>query len=577
MTSTPLPDHSNSLTKSKAEALGQFSIIKDTIETFIGSPPLDYYSKMNFTTIPLELTNPRFGVIEYKNNTNQYILELSEQLLTQYKKYLDPILWREAYLLHLPFTIRQVPQAADLGLYCYYQHALKTKKQRHRFLQIWESVSPQIEYHAYRYYPTAGFIFFDNVVDGSFLRMAKDWFNPFSQLSNPMVSDTFTANLERWMFNYQRPITPLELKVLRGLYDCLDCSQIELAEKLKLRQPTVSTVIKRLTEKHLLRLSVFENFPVIGLRPQAIHIEMNESITNEKLKKLVHRIRYTLSLIEFDKHLLTYFLIPIERISRFRQWIKQLARAGDVSLPKIRTISERIQSWNFDLFDIKTQNWQIDVEMVIDSFERLVREDLTWHLPPLNSIKFESHSKFQSIKLQPEDFIYMSRATDAYLATNKAKFYEAYEARVAGYEESRHMAYRRRIQFLEEQNLLSPPIGFGAIHLGLNTSINLFLETSLEESLRILTACQLFPRISGNIHGDGSSTVTILVPDAYAISIYTALTNFFLTQNISAITSVYPSWEGSGWLNRSPVSPTNYDFNYGRWIWVKDTLPYTKF
>jgi hypothetical protein len=576
MTPNPLPNQTTPHNASKATAISRFTEIMGTIETIIESPPLYHYNQIYFTPIQLELTNSRFGVIEHKDASNRFTLEISEQLVTQYTKYLDPILWREAYLLHLPYIIRQVPQAADLGLYCYYRYALKTKKQRHRFLQIWETVSPPIEYHAYRYYPTAGFPFFENVVDGSFLRKVKDWFKPFDQLSAHISTDTYTANLERWMFNYQRPLKPIEFKVLRGLYDCLNCSQIELAEKLHLRQSTVSTVIKRLAEKHLLRLSVFENFPVIGLQPQTIQIETTEGKIIEKIKKLVHRIRYTLSLMEFDNCLLISFLIPIERISRFRRWVKQLAAAGGLSSPKIRLISERIQSWNFDLYDIQTQNWQLAIEAILDNFQRLIQEDLTQHLPPLNRFKFRTQSKNKTMKLQPEDFVYMSRATDAFLATDKAKFYEAYEARLAGFEDSRHMTYRRRIQFLEEQDLLSPPIGLGIIHMGLNSSINLFLETPLEESVKILSACQLFPRTLGNIHSDGNSTITILVPDVYAIPIHSALNEFFSSQSIPVSTYLLPSWKGSGWLARYPVNSTNYDFEQCKWIWVKDSLPFIK-
>ena len=570
------PNHPNqtmSLTQSQEEAINAFSDTTTTITTILGSPPIDYYSKINFIPFPLKLTGSRFGAKEHKNEMNQFYLELSQDLLTQHSKYLNLILWREAYLTHLPHFIRQVPEAADIGLYCYYRHALRTKKQRNQFLQLWQTISPPINYTFYRYYPTAGFEYFDNLVDGKFLKMVKKWFKPFIKLSTPMNTGTYTENLERWMFNYHRTLRPIELKILRGLNRCLNCSQIELAEKLKLRQPTVSQVIRRLAEKHLLRLIIFDNYPILGLQPITVQFTTSNMIIINSLLKLISKIRYALAIQEFDSQLLASFLIPTERMTRFRQWLKQIASSYNLVPPVSRLISERIHARNFDLYNPKNGGWSLEIETIFDNFLRLISEEWTPHLPPINSFKMSSSHLKRDIKIRKQDFIYMQRASDAFLATNRMKFFESHELRTAGYRESEHMAYRRRVSVLEKHKIISSPIGLGLLNIGLNTALHVQIESSKEETHRIFSACQLFPHIAGRIFKDGTGVATLLIPSESAVSFQKSLNELFLNFDIPARTAIRPAWEAYGWTGPYTIDSINYDFEKDRWIWTKDTLP----
>ncbi|MHA2406241.1 MAG: hypothetical protein ACXADB_01380 [Candidatus Hermodarchaeia archaeon] len=573
MTHTPLPDQVNNLNQSVAEVINTFNKIANTIETTLGSPPINYYTTIKFEPVPFKLTGPRFGVTETKIDSKQYALEISQDILTKYSKYLDPILWREAYLLHLPHNIRQVPQAADLGLYYYYCHALINKKQRNQFLNIWQTVSPPIDYAFYRYYPTLGFDYFDNLVDGEFHKMVKDWFKPFTQLSTPMNTENYTANLERWMFNHHQVLRPIELKILRGLNDCLTCSQIELAEKLNLRQPTISQAIRKLAEKHLLRLVVFENYPNFGLQPVTVKFTISHMVTKNYLLKLISGIRYALSIQEFDTMLLASFLIPTERITRFRQWIKQIASYYDLILPELRMISERLDASNFEMYYPHMGGWQIEVESLLDNFLRLLAEEWTPHLPLVNSFKISSTSLKKKIRIMQEDFIYIQRASDAFLATEQMKFYESHELRKAGYKESEHMAYRRRVKFLENHQAISPPIGLGLLNIGLNSVIHLYLEEPLEETLRIFKACQLFPKIAAKVYEDGTGTATILVPSEIAVNFKKSITEVLLNLDIIPVTSIRPAWKAYGWTGPPIFNSVNYNFDRCKWIWTKDTLP----
>jgi len=577
MTPTQPPNQAKSINHSIEEAIKAFDTIAATVETILQVSPIDQYKTIEFTPISLKLNEARFGAKEHKDTKNQNILELSQDLLFEYSKYFMPVLWREAYLLHLPYSVRQVPQAADLGLYCYYRYGLKKQQQRRRFLQLWEAVSPPIEFPTYRYYPTAGFVFFDNVVDGTFLQKATVWLKPFDQISSSMTTDAFTENMERWMVNYQRRLRPIELKVLRALSSCLKCSQMELAKELNLPQPTISQVIKRLTKKHLLRLILFENYPIIGLQPITVKFIVPRLSKIAYLKKFISRIRYALTLHEFDDMLLASFILPIERMTRFQQWLRQIASSLDLTLPEVMLITERLHAQHFDLYNPKKDGWPTEYESTIDSFYRLISEDWVQHLPTINFYKHTTSKSERPIKLRHQDFIYIQRASDPFLATSHMKFYESHELKQAGYKESEHMAYRRRVKYLEKHKVISPPLGIGLIHAGLNTSIYLYLGTEVEETRRIITACQVFPHLAGRIFNDGTGSATIRIPNASAIAVKTAINEYFSGQNIPAKISVHPSWRGFAWTGPKTIDPINYDFNKGKWLWTKDTLPLPKF
>jgi DNA-binding Lrp family transcriptional regulator len=573
MTPSQSKNQTSFFNQAQAEAINKFDAIATRIESLLGSPPIDNYSTMSFAPFPLQLKGPRFGVKEHKDKKDQNVLQFSKDLLIQYPKYLEPILWREAFLLHLPSSIREVSLAADLGLYCYYRFGLRTKKQKDRFLQIWQTTSPPIDYAFYRYYPTAGFEYFDNIVNGNFLKMVKDWFKPFIRLSTPITPNTYTENLERWMFNHHRILRPIELKILRGLNECLTCSQVELAEKLRIRQPTVSQTIRRLAEKHHLRLNVFIDYSRLGLQLTAVKFTSLKMRHIETLTQLFSRIRYAFAIQEFDNQLLADFLIPTERATRFRQWLRQISSNLDLKLPEIFLISERMHARNFDMYDSSKGGWFLEIESIIDNFSKLLSEEWIEHIPPINFYKLASPNLKKRIKIRREDFIYMQRASDAYLATRHLKFYESHELKKAGYKESEHMAYRRRVKYLKKIKLISPPLGLGLLHVGLNSILNLHLETPREKTRSIFTALQLLPHISCRIFEDGTGVATLPVPSANAVQLKTSLGDLFSTLDISAIISMRPAWKSYGWTGPSTISIANFDIDNNKWIWTKDTLP----
>ena len=573
MTPSQSRDQTTFLSQAQAEAIKEFDAVAAMIENILESPPIDHYSTMSFASFPLQLKGPRFGVKEYKDKKDQNVLQFSKDLLTKYQKYLEPILWREAFLLHLPNSIREVSLAADLGLYCYYRFGLRTKKQKDQFLQIWQTASPSIDYTFYRYYPTAGFEYFDNLVDGNFLKMAKEWFKPFIQVTTPISAETYTENLERWMFNYHRKLRPIEHKILCGLNDCLTCSQSELAEHLNLRQPTISQVIKRLAQQHLLRFIIYENYPKLGLQPITVKFTSNKAKITNSLMKMISKIRYSHSLQEFDHQLFASFLIPTERMTRFRQWLKQVTSSFNLVTAEIRFITERMHARNLHLYNTKTGEWSLEIESQLENFSRLVSEKLTSHLPSINSFKMAPNQIKRSVKIKQEDFIYMQRATEVFLITRNVKFIESHELREAGYKESEHMAYRRRVKFLEKNEVISPPLGIGLLNIGLNSVIFIDIRSHEEETRRILSACQIFPHISSKLFDDGTGVATLPVPSVIAVSLMTSLNELLMSIGVPAVTTMKPTWKAYGWMGPPIVDSLNYDFENNKWLWTKDTLP----
>ena len=318
------------------------------------------------------------------------------------------------------------------------------------------------------------------------------------------------------------------------------------------------------------RLSVIENFPVLGLQPFAVAFHGLTTKTKNSLVSLARRIRYTLGIHDFQDAIVIYFVIPLRRIERFRQWIKQITAILDIPAPKILILFERSISHNFRLYQSSNTGWPIDYGPILDNIQRLLYEDWTEHLPQLRFFRFSTDEPRKVVKLRPEDFIFMQRASDAFLVTSRGQFYEAEEARKAG---SRDLTYRRRVAFLQRNKVMSPPLGLGIFHIGLDAQVSILIKSSQNEAQRILRTLQLLPRVSGTIFTDGTMTATLLLPKEAAVSVEASLRKSLTEYGKEVNTGIKPAWEAYGWMIRPPVISENYNFEKSDWIWVKDTLP----
>jgi hypothetical protein len=234
---------------------------------------------------------------------------------------------------------------------------------------------------------------------------------------------------------------------------------------------------------------------------------------------------------------------------------------------------EQIHQRNFALYDPKKGGWPLDYEPILDNISRLIREEWAHLLPPVRAFRFSTGTDAPPIQLRSEDFVYTQRVTSAFFVTDRVASTEAREARLAGFRESEHMRYRRRVQFLEEVGLLSPPLGVGLVQIGLDALINLRIEASYDRSKRVLGALQLLPHVSGFIYDDGSAAVVLLVPKSAAVGVETSLKGLLQDSDIPAATMISSAWNSYGWTPHLPIEQRNYDFERHTWAWTKDTLP----
>ncbi|MFX1474889.1 MAG: winged helix-turn-helix transcriptional regulator [Promethearchaeota archaeon] len=552
-----------------------FSSVVRQASEFLGEPPQENrYQSVRWADIPSTLDNRRFGVSEFLNSASMPELLVSEKLKHSETYILEWVLWREAILEHLCNRVRQVPEAADLGLYGGLKHGLRKHRRRHNLQRIWETISLPQHYACYRYVPTAGFHFFDKVVEGTFLQRVIPWLNTtFSGVDIPLTSESYTAALERWMFDFHQMLSPREQSILTVLNNHPEISQTQLAKRVKLTQPPVSRALKRLASKHLLRFIRYINLPVIGLQRLAVTYTSQDLRVLYKLRKMLSTIRYTLTILELDDAIHCTFAIPTRRVGRFRSWAKELSTAWDLPYPEIRTVLEQAQHRNFTIYDPERGGWPQDYEPILENISRLVREELSSLLPPIRTIKYPQSNPPQKLKLKPADFVYIQRATKPLFQTDRIESSESQEARLAGYRESEHLTYRRRIRILKKAGLLSPPMGIGLIHVGLTATINLLVEGTYEQSFQLLSAFQLMPHMAGVIYRDGCAAAVLLVPKDAAVAIETSLRDILLEIGFNTRLMVKPTWEAYGATIPSPVDSKNYDFDRGAWVWAKDTLP----
>ncbi len=556
----------------------KFSEIESQVSTILKLSPLEpRFKNVRWCDIPFNLDNRRFGVSEVLNPDNTSELLVAKELLHSANHLIDWVLWREAILQHLCYRVRSVPEIADLGLYGGLKYGVKRHRVRQKLQLIWETVSIPQEYESYQYNPTAGFHFFDKIVDGTFLQKVIPWLNAcFCGVSFPLTTQAFTTALERWMFDYHRVLDSTQIRILIALAEQPVISQEELAKRVRLTQPSVSKALRKMADRHLLRLVGYVNLPLIGLQRVAVAFHSTDSRVLWVLRRALAKIRYTLLIWEFSDAIFCTFAIPFRRIGRFREWVTGLAAAWNLPYPEIRTVIQHVQHRNFTLYKPEEGGWPQDYEPILENVFRLVREEISSLLPPIQTVQYSTLTPPTRVKLQPADFVYMRRATSSFFLTDRVASTEAQEARLAGYREGEHGPYRRRVRVLEKLGLLSPPLGVGLIIIGLNAVISLLVKASHEESAQLLTSLQLMPHIAGAIYNDGCATAALLVPKEASVAIVTSLQEQLHECGINALTMVKPAWETYGWTFQPPVSLRNYDFDRGAWVWAKDTLPVIK-
>ena len=532
------------------------------------------FQSIGWSGIPFAFDKPRFGVEEVVNSKDLPALLLAEALRNAPRYMLDWVLWREAVLDFLCRSVRLVPEAADFGLYAGLKYGVKNPADREHLQRIWETISPPQYYEFYNYVPTGGFELFDKAVNNRFLSLVIPWLNnAFSKDAAPLTTTTFTSALERWMLEFHHSLNPREVRILTALSDRPGLSQDELAERVGLSQASASRILRGLAGSHLLRLVRAVNLSPVGLQPVSVTFCTPNLHLLRALRRLITRIRYTWLLAELGQSVNCTLAVPTNRMRRFRSWVAELATAWGIPRPNIRVPQEQIHHRNFALYDPKKGGWPHDYEPILDNIARLIREEWTHLLPPVRTFRFPTGTAAPPISLRQEDFVYAQRVTSAFFLTDRVASTEAREARLAGFRESEHMRYRRRVQLLEDVGLLSPPLGVGLVHIGLDALINLRIEASYESSIRVLGALQLLPHVSGFIYDDGSAAVVLLVPKSAAVSVETSLKGLLQDSDIPAATMISPAWNSYGWTPHLPIEQRNYDFERGTWVWTKDTLP----
>lgn len=560
---------------SSNELSHRFSQITEKVAAVLGLPQSENrFQSILWSGIPLAIDKPRFGVEEVVNPANLPSLLVAKALRESPMYVLDWVLWREAVLEHLCRSVRLVPEAADLGLYAGLKYGVKHAVTREHLQRIWETISPPQYYEFYNYVPTGGFALFDKATKNRFLSSVIPWLNTaFCETAVPVTTSTFTSALERWIFEFHNPLSPREVRILVALSDRPSLSQDELAGRVGLSQASTSRILRGLAESHLLRIVRAVNLSPVGLHLVSVTFSTPNLRLLRQLGRLFTRTRYAWLSAELGQFINFTFALPTNRIRRFRSWVAQVATAFAIPRPNIRFPQEQMQQRNFALYDPKRGGWPRDYEPILDNISRLIREEWAHLLPPVRAFRFSTGTDAPPIQLRSEDFVYTQRVTSAFFVTDRVASTEAREARLAGFRESEHMRYRRRVQFLEEVGLLSPPLGVGLVQIGLDALINLRIEASYDRSKRVLGALQLLPHVSGFIYDDGSAAVVLLVPKSAAVGVETSLKGLLQDSDIPAATMISSAWNSYGWTPHLPIEQRNYDFERHTWAWTKDTLP----
>ncbi len=557
----------------------QFRALKKQIGTLLDIEPLprvrDRITQLQFESKALEYKGPRFGTTELppkEGKRRGWTITLSQDLQTASSHILSWVLWREALLSFLKPHIRQIPEAADLGLYAGLKFGEHSTEEKKLLSELWARVSPT-QYHLYYNYDAPfGFPIFDKVANDLFLHRVLIWLNSLRSSSfQPLSSSAYTAALERWMQETHNPLTKTEIRILNALGTIGHFSQSRLAKILNLSDSAISQVLNRLAQRHLLRIFSFINLPLVGLIPLEVKLQVSGRKQKRKIITLFSKIPYIDSIIDIQQYLIARFIIPYNRVNEFKNWIYELRDKENLAQIEVYKVIQQAFIWNFRTY-IPEQGWPTDFTAQLNQFQSLILGNQGSPLPPLKSHSYSydllKNNQTFPIKLRQEDFTYFGRSY-MFRATERVTPRPSHEVRKAGLLETSHMRYRRRVQKLEKQQI-GIPGSFWLQHINLNTTIHLLIFEPKETTESIMRALQLFPFISGRIVENGNGYVHICVPNQSAVDTFSTMRETIIEMGLNAHISINPALQTLTDLI-TPLNSSNYNFINGQWKWGPQT------
>lgn len=534
---------------------------------------------LRWSTGDLAYDGPRFGVAEVHSpdaSREASGLAVVQALQQAPAHVLEWVLWREAILGLLARRIRLVREAADLGLYGGLKYGILNPVQRQELQGIWEKVSPPHAYELYSYQPTVGFALIDEVMDGEFLAEVIPWLNSLRGGSLQLMSSAaFTAALERWMMEVHCFLNAAQVRLLQQLAERPDLSQRQLAERVQLSPATVNGALKNLAQRHLFRLTGQLNFPLLGLYQVVVGFRCPSDERLHALKAHLLEHPYARLTREFgDGHLVVVMLIPVSRMEEFRTWIDRLCRRLEVPPASIHLVTEFVSACRFDSYEAK-RGWTGDFWSVLFQIQSIIQGEIEASAPFLHSFKY-SYEEVRAgtvvpIHLQPEDFTCFERFDRPIAVTSKASSSIEEEARQLGLSLAEARRYRSRVQWLDAHGARSPILHFGLLHVGLDAELSIRLQSEPQVVRRVVQACQLLPSLTGILFEEGGALLILLLPHAPAVDIHSLLRSTFAACDIDASLALEPAWRAFG-THISPLSPENYTFDRGTWIWTEPAL-----
>lgn len=530
---------------------------------------------------PLVYNCPRFGALETRlsdRSRGGWQIALARNLQQVPEHILDWVLWREALLSFLLPHLRHIPEAADLGLYAGFLYGEFSDDQQETLKALWRQVSPPKHYQHYIYDAPFGFLLFNQVVAGTFLKRALPWLNTLRSTitGTPLATPTYTAALERWMLETHTPLTQPEHRILTALTQITTpLHQARLAKQLGMTVSGLSQHLTKLAQRHLLRLNHFINLPLIGLIPHELIIHTPNHKTRQHIAAIFGQICYTW-LINPIKHASIHcrVFIPSNRQTEFHHWLNELTKKYNLLPISLARTSDIIQAWNLDSY-IPEHGWPHDFTLLLHQVQAILDDQYENNLPLLStstmSYELLDNNKQYPVALRSEDFTYFLRAADIHQITDRITAQPSKELRQAGISETAHMVYRRRIKRLEKLNV-SHVQGLFLMHIGLDAVLQIYVNEPRAMVEQVNKALSILPAIYGLIFDNGNGFVSLYVPKYCAVDTLSTLRKIFAKHEINAFIETKPTWQAfSGF--ESPVKLQNYDIEKREWKWEQTTLP----
>jgi len=380
--------------------LEKYQELSEKIRKKLNRDPTAVFEIKNIllTNLPLNFSQDfpqRFGV-KYDNRT----LLISEALPVEI---LDGIIAREAFIQYLPQAIKALPQSYDLAM----EFGRQYVKDEKTWIDLWNETSISLRVEGFLYNPPQQFPILTKASKGSFL---WDFLKVLYRLDDYDLKVPLNEYIHlygEYRLFFTPKLSKREVMLLNLLLNQKQIDKKKIAERLKVSEYRVTSLITRLIEKEVIYRYVTVNFRKLGFTSYYIYYNGPAEYKEQIQNIFYNNSRYQYALHQFIDGAASFLMVLLapatpKFFSKLLVKCERESKNIEGTLMCFKRVPHfvPVHNYNFSTYDVKTSSWNTDWFTWFVSAKRAIeRREI---LPITDSFEFLQES-FDFSQLTPVD------------------------------------------------------------------------------------------------------------------------------------------------------------------------------